>query len=56
MKGKAALTDISEETLQQEGTRQHIDFAHESVPFPVFTSFAQWCSLAGLVDKAQQMV
>lgn len=56
MKGKSISTDISKEILQEEGMRQDIDFAREVCVFPVFTSFSQWCSLTGLVDKAGRMV
>lgn len=39
MKGKSVLTDISKETLQEEGMRQHIDFAHEVCAISCFYFF-----------------
>lgn len=39
IKGKSVLTDISKETLQEEGMRQHIDFAHEVCAISCFYFF-----------------
>lgn len=39
MKGKSVLTDISKGTLQEEGMRQHIDFAHEVSAISCFYFF-----------------